>query len=230
VPITPVVVGLPGFRAAKSTNPRVVFRGGISQYLPGGKTIDGTYSRDPGNTDNVDVLRCGTLMGKITASEKYAPSVIGVTTNAEAAGSTSIEVGAAVVTELVRRVGASGTFKLTGPPTAGGVVATETVTFSGATGTTITATALANAFVAGSFIQPSDGSETPITFIPDGDGIRVTDNDGTNLTVQFPLVPTAGSLYSDKLIPWPSDAALQQWIVNRLNDAANGKFNFDHAY
>lgn len=215
--------GLPGVTTRSGTSPRNVMLGGL-ELLPGGKIIDGAKSRDPGNTGDLDVLRAGTLMGKITSGGKYAPSIMGVTTNAEAIGSTSIQAAAAVVTELVRRVGATGTFKLTGPATAGGVVETETVTYSGTSGTDITVTALTKAFVAGSFIQPTDGSEEPLAFIEDHDGIKVTDQDDADVSVPFARVPIAGVVDASQLLPaWPSDTALQLWIMERFP-----RFTFDH--
>lgn len=222
----------PGIAAARTATHRALFLQRSETFLAGGRFIDGSKSRDPGNSD-IAVLRIGTLMGKITSGGAYAPSVLGQTTNAEAAGSTAIEAAPAVVTELVRRIGASGTFKLTGPPTAGGVTLSETVTYSAASGTSITVTALANAFVAGSFIQPTDGSETPLSMIPDteGYGVLVTDRDGASITnVEFPRMPVSGIIDASQLLPWPSDVSLQAWIVARLNDAFGGQFVFDHKY
>ena len=148
MPVSATSNGLPGLKSQRTVTPRNVFVGNQVTYLPGGKILDGSKARDPGNTGDLDVLRAGMLLGKITSGGKYAPAILGLTTNAEAIGSTSIEAAAAVVTELVRRVGASGTFKLTGPATANGVVETETVTYSAASGTTITCTALTKAFIA----------------------------------------------------------------------------------
>jgi len=225
------IPGLPGVRTARTASHRIVFRQGWERYLGQGKIIDGSKARDPLNTGDVDVLRPGVLMGKITSGGKYAPSILGVTTNAEAVGSTAIEAAAAVVTELVRRVGASGTFKLTGPPSAGGTVVTETVTYSAASGTSITCTALVNAFVAGSFIQPTDGSEDPVTVVPDGWGIQCTDVDRTtNLDVEFPQFPIAGIIESAQLVNWPSDTALREWIIGNMDMQGAGKFTFDNLY
>ena len=223
----------PGITSPRTASHRSLFLQRSETFLAQGRFVGGASSRDPGNTGDVNVLRIGLLMGKITSSGLYAPACLGVTTNAEAAGSTAIEAAAGVVTELVRRVGSTGTFKLTGPPTASGVVATETVTYSAASGTTITATAIINAYVAGSLIQPTDGSEAPLTMIPDteGFGILVTDIDGNNLTaVDFPRFPISGIVDSSQLLPWPADASLKQWIIARLNDVFGGQFVFDHAY
>lgn len=232
--------GSPGVESAKTATHRTIFLMRSESFLAGGKLIAGACSRDPGNTGDVGVLRNGLLMGKISSVvnslgtvNHYAPSILGVTTNAEAIGSTSIEAAAGVVTELVRRCGTTGTFKLTGPPSANGVVATETVTYSAASGTTITVTAIANAYVAGSFIQPTDGSETPLAFLPDWDyGLQVVDQDGTSISaVDFPKLPISGVVDSSQLLPaWPSDTSLQAWIVARLNDGAGGQYVFDHRY
>jgi hypothetical protein len=230
----PYIPGLPGIRAIKRARHKVIFKGGyVPDILPQGKIIDGTASRDPSNTDTILVLGPGLLMGKITSSGKYAPSIIGVTLNAEVAGSTAIEVSSAVATEIVRRIGSTGSFKLTGPPVANGVTVTETVTYSSInTGTgVITCTALANAFVAGSFVQPTDGSEVPVTFIPDGFGVPLAELDGTVVAnVQFPEMPIAGLVDSSELTNWPSDTSLQNWLVTRLRDANGSNLIFDHKF
>lgn len=230
------VIGPPGLGTQRTSTPRRVFKASDRGYLPGGMIIDGAKARDAGNTGNVDVLRAGQIMGKVTSGGKAAPSILGVTTNLEPAGSTSIQASAAVVTELVRRIGSSGTFKLTGPPSAGGVVVTETVTFSAASSTNITVTAITNTFIAGSFIQPTDGSETPLSFIDDGfPVIKVTDIDGASISsVDWPRVPIAGVVDSSQLLTgdgaWPTDTSLIAWLVARLNGSGNAQFVFDHAY
>lgn len=221
--------GLPGLKSARTCTPRNVFLGGRGEYLPGGRVIDGTTSRDTSNTDT-DVLQAGLIMGKITSGGQYSNSILGVTTNAEAVGSTSIQASAACVTELVRRVGSSGTFTLVGPPNAGGQVVSETVTYSAASGTDITVTATTNAFIAGSFIMPTDGSQVPVTFIADEYGVKVTDEDGSSIDVPFARLPIGGKVDSSQLINWPSDASLRLWLIARLNDGVGGKFTFDHGY
>ena len=232
--------GPPGIEAARTATHRLVFLTRSERFLPQGRKIAGACSRDPGQaTADIGVLRNGLIMGRIStvvnslgAVDSYAPSIFGVTTNAEAAGSTAIEASAAVVTEVVRRCGATGTFKLTGPPIASGVVTTETVTYSATSATSFTVTAILNAYIAGSFIQPTDGSETPVTFLPDWDyGLRVLDQDGTSITaVDYPKMPVEGIVDSSQLINWPTDTSLQDWIVTRLNDNAGGQYVFDHRY
>jgi hypothetical protein len=231
--------GMPRVGTRTNVSSRIVFKASGLQtaMLPGGKILSGACSRDPGNTD-VTLMRCGLIIGKIDTVVNslgtvghYAPSVLGVTTNAEAAGSTSVEAAAAVVTELVRRCGSTGTFYLTGPPSAAGVVTKELVTYSAASSTTITVTALTNAFVAGSLIMPTDGSENPISFLADDWGIYTTDPlTDASQDQPIPWLPTAGTIYSAQLLPWPADASLKTWVMGELNTKGYGSFVFDHVY
>jgi len=121
------------------------------------------------NTGDIDVLRAGMILGKITLTGLFAPSIFGLTLNDEAAGATTIEVSTATATEILRRVGGvAGDLTLIGADTHTGTVATvETVTMSNcvpATGV-ITVGAITNAISAGSCVCPSDGSITRlITF------------------------------------------------------------------
>lgn len=339
------ITGMPGVGNVRSAEHRLVFRDGtISGRWSMGGRISGTYSRDPGNTGNTDVLRSGLVMGRRSSDSLYAPSILGVTTGALTSIGTTVSASAATVTELVRRIGATGTFKLTGPPTAAGTVRTLTATYSAASGTSITITALGvnevqtmtfgaaatagsmrlwvpktdgtmaltdaitwNAtdatwlaaintaldtatgvvggivatgaapdtaitftfsgtgyaalshamisihtlptsvttvnvvrtttgvdgrFVAGSFIQPTDGSETPVTFLPDGYGLKVTDLDNsTSIVVPFPEMPTAGVVTTSKLLPgYPSDASLKTWLKQSLSTLVAGKYVFDDQF
>jgi hypothetical protein len=230
--------GMPRITSRTNVNPREIFLSGPTRFLAGGRIISGECSRDPGNSDEIYTLRCGVLMGMIGTVVNslgtvghFAPSILGVTTNAEAAGSTSIEAAAAVVTELARRCGSTGTFTLVGPPTAAGVVNRETVTYSGASGTTITVTATTNAFVAGSLIMPTDGSENPISLISDQWGVRVVDP--LTLASQdqsWPHVPLDGVIDASQVVNWPSDASLKAWLVGQMNTNGYGHFVFDHLY
>lgn len=226
------VPGLPRIGSTYTATHRIVFRDGIiTGDLSGGKMIKGSVSRDPTNTGDLGVLRAGLLMGKRTSGGLYAPSIIGPSTGAIAAGATSLSAAAATVTELVRRVGSTGTFNLVGPPAASGIVAEETITYSAASGTTITVTAPTNSFASGSLIMPTDGSQDILTVIPDGYGISVLDVDGsTELDVPFPLFPIAGVLISANIINWPSDTSLRAWIMSTMSQHGAGKFIFDHTY
>jgi hypothetical protein len=235
--LPPYIGGVPRIGSRVNVTPRKVVLSGPEFYLAGGRVLSGACSRDPGATD-VTILRPGMLMGMISSvvnslgtTGYFAPSILGVTTNAEAAGSTSIEAAAAVVTELARRCGSTGTFTLVGPPTASGVVNRETVTYSAASGTTITVTATTNAFVAGSLIMPTDGSENPISLISDQWGVRVVDP--LTLASQdqsWPHVPLDGVIDASQVVNWPSDASLKAWLVGQMNTNGYGHFVFDHLY
>lgn len=133
-----------GLRQLTQINPRIPFSSisAMNRAVPIAAIIDGTKSRDPDNTGTINVLRAGLLMGKVTTTGKYANSVIGVTTAALGGNQTTLKATAQAVTELVRRVGSSGTFTLSGAEATGQVARSRTVTYSAASGTSITITAL----------------------------------------------------------------------------------------
>lgn len=219
-------IGRPGIGSAVTAQRLGVSRDGELGFFPGGGTIEGTKTRDPGNTAGVRSLRPGLMMGRITASGYYANSIIGLTTvlHDTSVVTTVMTLPAALVTEIERRIGASGTFKITGPPTTDGTVATETVTYSAiASATTLTISATAADFAVGSLIRPTDGSETPITFIPDGYNLLI-DEDGNDIS--FPRVPVSGIIDQADLINWSSDASVRTFLRDALSTTAGGKFVF----
>jgi len=200
-------------------------------YLPRGRTIEGSKSRDPLNTGDLDVLRAGMLMGMISASKKFAPSVIGVTPIAhETTGSTvlAMTLGVANAVEIVRRIGASGTFKLTGPPGAAGVVATTTVTYSAidvATGIA-TITDIAVSHIAGSFLQPTDGSETILGILLEDYGLKVTNKDAVSQDTQMAHLLIGGVIDASQILNYPSDTSLITHVKDALRAVGAG-FVFD---
>lgn len=337
--ITPLI-GRPGISTARTAAYRTVLKQlDNARYYPGGGVIKGT-SRDPGNSDNLLLLRPGLLMGRLSSGtpKMWMPSLIGVTEDAYVTGTTLVLTPAAAV-ELVRRVGTSGTFKLTGPPDTAGVVRTVTVTYSAvntstgdvtvtnfninevqtltfngaasagnyqfripmadgtmevtsliawhATDATLlgniqtaldnstgvangivvtgaapdtaltftfsgtgfagntydlievviypttpthytnvrTTTGQPGAMIAGSFVQPEDGSETPRSLIGDGTGMLMA-VDSSN--VDWPHILVGGDIDSSQILDWPSDTSLRQWVVDALNANGVGKFTFDH--
>lgn len=227
------VTGLPRVGALLTAAHRRVFLSDVEWWLAGGRIVEAAKSGDPGNTGDVRVLRAGLLMGKVTTGGRYAPSIVGVTQAAIAAAATTINILPAQAVELVRRIGATGTLRLTGPPTAAGVVASFTETYSAVnTGTgDVTISAADAALIAGSFVAANDGSHVPVTLIADGYGLNVLDSDGvTQLDQPFARFPIGGLLESTQLLPvWPSDTSLQQWIVDQLQTASK-LFTFDHKF
>lgn len=338
---------MPGIVSGSAVTPRRLLatqEGAL--FLPHGRVIDGSKSRDSGNTGNLDVLQAGLLLGKITSGSKLAPSILGIMAGAMTGAATTVSVSAAQAVEMVRRNGSAvGTFKFTGPPAANGTVrtlsasvsaidqATGALTFTalgvnqverirfniastggnlqlnvakpdgtfvttanaawnatdatylasinsaldtatgvvgGIVATAISATdtdlgitltysgtgyaglswrraevvviptsstealyepvttAVNGAFAAGSFVQPADGSETPITFVPDGTGIKVTDRNNVSADTTFGKLLVGGIVDSEQILPaWPSDTSLQAWIVSQLRAVAPGLI-FDH--
>lgn len=223
------VGGLPGVQAAITAAHRLLFRDGtMTSALSGGKIIDGTLSRDPDNTGDVNVLRAGLMMGKVTASGKYAPSVIGVTNTAYTSGDTSIGLTAQAAVELARRVGTSGTFTLVGPPSAAGTVVSATVTYSAVNTSTgvVTCTNIGANKIAGCLVMPTDGSQTPVTFIPDGYGINVFNAAGTAYDQPFSPFPIAGVVTVGQVINYPSDTSLITWLKGQYAANTGGVFVF----
>jgi hypothetical protein len=231
---TTAVTGLPGPQTERLAQLRCVRKSGQNAlYKTQGCIIDGTKSRDASNTGYLDVLQPGKVMGKITTGGKYAPSILGVTTVAYADNDTTLTVGAATAVEIARRIGSSGTatMKIVGPPSAAGTVASADITFSAVNQTTgvITLTDLNAAFVAGSFIMPKDGSETPVGLIDDGSGIKVTDDLGVSQDQSYGHLLIGGDLDSSQIIDWPSDSSLVTWLKGQLNVTGNSNFTFDDA-
>ena len=208
---------VPQFGAKRTATERlVVLANGV--FVPHGRIIDGALSRDPLNTGEVHLLRAGLLLGEITASGKYAPSIIGVTSGAEAGGSTLIEVSTAVATELVRRIGDSGTFNLVGPPTAGATVVTESVTYTAidTTAGEITVAAITASFIGGSFISPDDGSGDFNSILGDGTGIRVLDEDLLDIDAPVNNLVVGGLVDQANIVNYPTDVALIAFVKSEL--------------
>jgi hypothetical protein len=200
------------------------------KYLPGSFIIDGAESRDPG-ASVVTELRPGLLVGRITANNKFAPSVIGAVTADYSDTGTELTTTAAAAAELVRRVGSSGTFNLVHAPTDGGTVVSEQVTYSAvdtATGV-ITVSDIGANVVDGALIQPEDGSEAIKTIMPNGYPSKTVDVNNDDRDIELPRYLTGGLVDASQIINWPSDAtSIQDYITDALN--AVGQFTFDSAH
>ena len=339
------VIGVPGERAPVTAGYRTIFGSAPADYLPGGRWIDGSKTRDPNNYPDTDRIRAGTLMGKVTANSFYANTIIGQNP-ASYDGGTTLTIGVRESEEVVRRIGASGTFKLTGPSAAAGTVRTLTITYSsvntstgaitvtspkvnevqtitfgtaatGGTmilrvpkpdGTTVdtaaitwnatdatwlsninsaldtatgvsgawvatgaapdsaltltasgtgyaataftnlfqvlilptsvtgystvrTTTGVAGAFTAGSIVSQADGSETPITFIPDGYALPISDGTGVLSQLEFPKFPIAGIIKTGQLLGYSTmDSSLKTWVKQQLSTVLKGKYVFDDEF
>jgi hypothetical protein len=210
------------------SQPREVFYSGrqFAQFWAPPVTVDGTASGNPLNAPYTWLLWAGTLMGRITASGKYANSVIGLTSAAASSGATSISTDVNTAAEIVPRIGASGTFKLAGPPTSGGTVATQTVTYSAVnTGTgAITCSALSAASVSGSLIQPTDGSENILTLLCETDGLQIVDQTHTNRVDVFcgMLLAGGGTINTGMIVNYPADSSLKTLVKSALRAQCAG--------
>lgn len=221
------IIGLPGIHTEPSLDPRNIFTTyNSADCVPSSIILSGAAARDLGSGSS-DLLRAGLLLGKITASGKYANSILGLTTVAYASG-TTLTLPAAIVTEIQRRIGASGTFTITGPATTGGTVNSETVTYSAiASSTTLTITALNNAYVVGSLIQPADGSQLIKTILAEEYGLCVVDTGGNNIDQPLPRFLRGGDLLATAIVNLTEgDAAVQAWLKTQLKAA--GLFTFDN--
>lgn len=220
----------PGAGTEYTGDYRNVFLDGKVDYFPGGGVIDGPKSRNPFGS-YIYLLQAGLLMGKVTATGQYAPSVIGVTQAAYTSGGTSLTLTAAAATELVRRVGSTGNITVTGSPTASGTVASTTVAYSAVNTTTgvVTIADIGANRVAGSFVCDTDGSQTPVTVIPDGLGVNIEDYT-TAVDVNFPKIPIRGTIDVTQLLPWPSNTntSLQAYVKTSLN--TTGRFVFSNDF
>jgi hypothetical protein len=210
--------GKPGVVGNYDSQPREVFYSGreFAQFWAPPVTIDGTNSSNPLNAPYTWLLWAGTPMGQITATSKYANSILGLTGAAVASGATSITTDVNTAAEIVRRIGASGTFKLTGPPAASGTVATQVVTYSAVNTTTgaITCTATSAAAVSASLIQPTDGSEDIVTLLCEVDGLQIVDQTHTNRVDVFcgTLLAGGGTINTGMIVNYPSDPSLQKFV------------------
>lgn len=208
-----------GVYTGRSIEPRHLFASGTPKFLPSFAVIDGTKSRDTTNSDSVSLLRAGLVLGKITSGGKYAPSILGITgvLHDTSVVTTTMTLPATTVTEISRRLGASGTFKIIGPPTAAGTVATETVTYSAiASATTITITATSADFAAGSIIAPVDGSEAPSQFVTHPYGLDVLDVAGSAVDHVQSLV-TMADINTSTIVNYSSlDASVKTWLKSAL--------------
>jgi hypothetical protein len=223
--------GKPGVLLNLTATPREVFYSGRqwAQFIAAPVTVDGNLTSCPFNAPYVFQILAGTLMGRVTATNKFADSVLGLSTSATASGATTVQTDVNTAAEIVRRIGATGTFKLTGPPAANGVVATQVVTYTAVNTSTgaITCSATSAAAVTASLIQPTDGSETILTMVADLYGIKVTDQTNVNRVDVFDpqLLLAGGTINSQMIVNYPADSSLQTYVKAALKTFC-GKLTF----
>lgn len=228
----------PGITTGQTATPRKILASlAGAQYLPGGKIIDGSKSRDWGQSASYrDVLRAGLLMG-IDKGGKYIPSVLGITKNNESTTGSDVEVELTedgmsyVIDELV---GTGSDITIVGPPSAGGTVATESISVSAIDKTANSIDInISSDFAEGSLIcfEDADGDICPpVTIFADEWGIKVTDENGSDIDVAMPHVLVAGMIDASQIIGYSDmDSAVQEWVKSKLRENAMG-FVFDDDY
>lgn len=244
-----IYTSVPTQQTVMSILPRNIFftdGQGVGVYDPAtyNTVISGALSRDSGSS-NVSLLRAGLIMGKVTATGanlgKYAPSIIGVTTATIGGGATTLNVNAAMATELVRRVGATGTFNITGPATAGGVATTQLATYSAVNTTTgnITISALFTAAInavnaveavpfvdstgSGTFTLTIEGITTgAITYSATAATLVTNINTALNSTFGTSAIVASGASLSAQILTFSGTGYAGRPIGNSSNGTVSG--------
>lgn len=223
----------PGNFPGRQIVPRNIYTNisGTPRYAPSFFFFDGNYARDPDNTPS-SLLRAGLIVGKIATSAEgggYANSIIGVTQGNYTSGGTSLTVSAAQATEIVRRIGTSGTFNTIGGPTATGTVAVVLTTFSAVNTTTgvITVSSLGVNMASGAWIAPTDGSQNPSTIYDNEYGTDVTDVNSNNITQPMQRYVIGGDFYANMIINLTTvNASVEAYIKAQLRANNGGVFTF----
>ena len=219
------ITGLPGIMTSRAAAPRkvLVTTQGVIR-MPKMVSIDGTLSGDAGNTPDVDVLRAGVLMGKITTGGKYRNSIVGKSNLAYTDNELAIQMDLATATEIARLKTAGGGGNLSmlfiGPPTAGGTVAetaitVTAVTLNGAT-STVTVADLGLNKVTDSLLCLADGSKTPVAIVEDSYGILLSDIDKVRKDVPLDRLVVAGVVDVNQIVNYPADASTKAWVKAQL--------------
>ncbi len=232
--------GKPGVMPGFLASPREVFAANrqFAQFVAGPATLDGFNCGNPANAPYPWQLSAGSLLGRLTASGKFGSSVLGATTTPYAhsgATGTTLQTDVNTVAEIARRLGPVGSLKVTGPAAAGAPVAVQAVTYIGlglSTGT-ITLAAAGNAdAIAGSLLQPTDGTEAIVTVLCDAWGVRVADPFGAvRVDVQDgQLLAAGGTINVAALVGYPVDPGLRAWVKASIRTTCPGvNFSDDFA-
>lgn len=222
-----IPTGTPGFGTEKeSAHRRVLISDHGAVIYPAGVLVDGDNARDPDNTGDLDVLRAGVMLGKITASQKIGASVLGKSASDYAAGGATLTVTAQCAVEINRRFGSSGSEEIliVGAATAAGTVNEEAIDHSAVNVTSgaVIVTPLTNSYLAGSLIFANDGCETIIGIIGDGTGLKVTDADGEDQDTPLHAMIVGGILDASMIVNWPGSTLTTLITELKSKIRANG--------
>lgn len=230
------VAGQPGIVSDRTATPRRILFGGKSAgpelFFPGGVTIDGTLSRDllqP--VQDQDVLQAGLLMGKVTASGKYAPAIVSLLTVLHDTSATPavVTVGVAAATEIAR-TGVT-TISLTGVAVAGtGPVNTETdtiVSVDTGAGTITVSGAFTNDYDIGAWLGLGNGAEVPRMIVEDEYGLRVTNRDKVSVDIDWSTPLYEGTVDVTQVLNYGTDLILQEFLKTTLRTTVRTLLTFN---
>jgi hypothetical protein len=188
------------------------------------QTLD--FANSPSGTFELNIVDSNGVLQK-TARITYSGTIATLLANLQTATDLVLATNAIVWTGTVVTA-VAGTFSGTGyaglPQAL--IVADDDAFTAGSISVARTTAGVGGAFVTGSFIMPADGSQTILTFIPDGYGIRIADDAGTYYQVPFPEIPIAGMIEHGQIINYPTDPSLQAWLKAQLL-LAGGRFTWD---
>lgn len=199
--------GLPGVGKSVFATPRdIYYTHPVSpEFAPFPVVLDGSKNYNAANAPYTFIAWAGTFIGRETANSLWAPSIIGLTNAALGGGQTTLSTDTGTAAYLNNRVGASGTFNLTGPNvpgSAGGVVRVRLITYSAINLSTGAITITADSMAAVSAVNQVNS-------------IPFVDSTGSGtFTITVEGITTAAITYS-------STAAT---LVTNINNALNSAF------
>jgi hypothetical protein len=181
--------------------------------------LDGTLALTPAAAwSATDATLLSNLQTALDTATGVANAIV-----ASAIASTDTDLGFVLTFSGTGYAGTSG-------PTTGGawpLVSVHTLFTSNTGSNTVRTTAgVDGRFVTSSLIQPTDGSETPLTFLPDGFPLQVVDALGVSQDQSFPLMPVGGVVDPANLVNWPADTSLRTYLRQALSTLAGGKYVF----
>ena len=217
----------PGVYGPYTSQPRDIWfsNAQFAQYIAPPVIIDGSLSSNPLNIGTVVgpgdyrwLLWAGMPMGRITATNKYRNSIIGLTTASTT--STTVTASTATVNEVARLITLAGTavsLTIVGPPTAAGTVATATVSATAASGTSITLASNSTTYISGSLLMPADGSQTIVGVLADNRNVVLVNDVFDRVDAQTDRIAYAGGTINTGMIPnYPSDSSLKTWLKAQI--------------
>lgn len=234
---------IPGVHTARSSPDSAPIARAYAEHYPGGVVIDASLSRDGGNTGATSTLRRGNILKRLS-SGLWVPAVLGVLGTDYTAG-TSLAVGVAAATNILKQLGASGTgeFYIVGHDGTGTAVAdvdAEAVTHSAVdtSAGTVTITALTGDFDAGSLLlsfQPvllggTGGAtelSTALAILDDDFGVRLTDADGNDVDARCSK-PLIGGLIDFSALQYvPTLSLVDRILAHNLERNSRIKTDLD---